>query len=167
MTLIRKLLRSTILNQRYYSRIDVAHIFISGTVGDWTQNAKLELENVTHRDILQTSLREMGDTSDENVGKNVDKNVDRDANPELSSVLKNYIVWNWFEENCYQEVGSPDGCVPTRAVRVFPWIPDKADFVMKLDPDILIHPFRFEDFILRKKLLLTMWTPNFGPSENA
>ena len=70
---------------------------ISGTVGDWTQNAKLELENVTHRDILQTSLREMGDT----VGDNVDENL----NSELSPVLKNYIVWNWFQENCYQGRG--------------------------------------------------------------
>ena len=24
---------------------------------------------------------------------------------------------------------------------------------MKLDPDILIHPFRFEDFILRERLI--------------
>ena len=93
-TLIRKLLRTTILNQRYYSRINVAHIFISGTVGDWTQNAKLELENVTHRDILQTSLQEIGDI-------NGDKNA-ANENDQLSAVLKNYIVWNWFEENCYQ-----------------------------------------------------------------
>ena len=68
----------------------MAHIFISGTVGDWTQNAKLELENVTHRDILQTSLRQIGD---ENAATKT---------AELSAVLKNYIVWNWFEENCYQ-----------------------------------------------------------------
>ena len=33
-------------------------------------------------------------------------------------------------------------------------ISGKADFVMKLDPDILIHPFRFEDFILRERLIL-------------
>ena len=72
----------------------MAHIFISGTVGDWTQNAKLELENVTHRDILQTSLREIGD-------KDGDKEAVTETT-ELSAVLKNYIVWNWFEENCYQ-----------------------------------------------------------------
>ena len=72
----------------------MAHIFISGTVGDWTQNAKLELENVTHRDILQTSLREIGDIDGDK------KAASEDA--QLSSVLKNYIVWNWFEENCYQ-----------------------------------------------------------------
>ena len=77
----------------------VRESLIFGTVGDWTQNAKLELENVTHRDILQTSLREMGDTGGDNVGDNVS---DENLNPELSPVLKNYIVWNWFEDNCYQ-----------------------------------------------------------------
>ena len=137
-TLIRKLLRSTILNQRYYSRINVAHIFISGTVGDWTQNAKLELENVTHRDILQTSLREIGDIDG-------DKNAATET-AELSAVLKNYIVWNWFEENCYQVRETINRSFFSPA---YPLIPHKADFVMKLDQNIIIHPFRFEDFILR------------------
>ena len=91
----------------------MAHIFISGTVGDWTQNAKLELENVTHRDILQTSLREIGD-------KDSDENAATET-AELSAVLKNYIVWNWFEENCYQARETTTRTVWLRLS--CPWIP--------------------------------------------
>jgi len=32
---------------------------------------KLELENVTHRDVLQKSLREIGDTGDDKIAKKV------------------------------------------------------------------------------------------------
>ena len=38
--------------------------------------------------------------------------------------LKNIILWNWFVENCFQ-----------------------ADFVLKMDSDMFLNPFRFTDLI--------------------
>ena len=76
--------------------IDVEHIFITGMSGS---NEELEIENITRNDIIQSSIEEGYDTL----------------------VFKNYLAWNWFQNNCYH-----------------------ADFIVKLDSDILLHPFRFE-----------------------
>ena len=80
--------------------IDVEHVFVTGSDGN---NELLEIENITRNDIIQSSLAESYD----------------------SLVFKNFLAWNWFQNNCYH-----------------------ADFVIKLDSDVLIHPFRLEDLIL-------------------
>ena len=100
----RDVLRKTSFNEQYYSKLNVEHVFVIGK--DESSNEQLEFENVTHRDIIQPTIMEDYRTL----------------------TMKNVVLWEWFEENCYH-----------------------ADYVMKLDSDVLINPFILEDYIMSFK----------------
>lgn len=99
----RDLLRRTVLSDSFYTELVVKHVFVVGFTSTESVQQRIEMENATHSDILQSTIS--------------------DAYQFL--VVKNLLFWNWFAENCYH-----------------------AEFVLKMDSDVFINPFRLTDLVL-------------------
>lgn len=61
--------------------------------------------------------------------------------------MKNVVLWEWFEENCYHAGFRVETTSDFGIVRAVLFIPN-SDYVIKLDKDVLVNPFILEDYIM-------------------